>query len=998
MNDKTKFIIRWIGCLGVMSSSGTIWAVRAPRSAGSVIALDRRPTAPSGKETPVAEARLRVPLIVGPTSANGQTSAENLASRLMDNPHLFRLTRMPNLEIEYSHRTRPRTPGMAPTLFVGFVQKVGGLTVAGSRVVAIVKSVGGEDRLVSLRGTLYPRAASASGRMVSATGGLSRVAARLPAGVKADRVNSRGSRLYWLDGRWQVVQEYTVAEKGWRALVDESGGVRLWDDRHFERSFSGTVTGDVQIFDPLSSPTEEPLGNLTVTALPWLSSVTGSNGAFSILSVPENIPPLKIQLSGPSALVTSYGDIQQTLTVAPDTPNPLYAHFQAENETIQAQINGFFHTNVIQEWLDVRGLTPDIRTPVGVWTNIPDTCNAFYFDGNIHFFVSGDGCPNTAYDTVIYHEYGHLIDDAIGGIESGGLSEGWGDVLAVFVTGQPLIGENFNGGSDLRTADNNYIFDPSDEIHDQGQAWAGFAWHLREALISSMGAEAGEALAEDLVLPVFWGAPLSIPQAVQMVSWVDDDNGDLGDGTPHQSQINTAGDRHGFGDHENPTLTVTSPASGNTVSDLFTVEGTASDNDEVAVVAVTVDGEYTSYATGTNSWTVTLDPAVFAPGPHQLIVQAADGNANEAEPILLSLVFSNPIVPASYDPALKAPACGTQGVVCDSGPELNGRGGFVSGGEPHDPSTLGQDCPDGSVGIYHIDESLDRLRVTSLDGTPLAPGKQVRLDAAVWAYDPPFYDFLNLFYTTNAVSSSWNYLTTLVPPESGYQVLSTTFTLGFGSFQAVRGSYGYFPEIPPSVCRSAPYDDTDDLAFRTSDPFGFRPALAGLSPAEGVYGGGTSVTLMGANFEVGETVLVGGVPATSVEVLSSTRLRFLTPGGTIGPKDVTATNPGGQSATLSGAFTYRVGGNQTVSEGKAYPNPFRPDRGPNLTISPLPADSEVKIYSLSGELVREIRSNSIGAAEWDGRNESGESASSGVYLAHLKGAGGSKTIKLVIQR
>ena len=413
-----------------------------------------------------------------------------------------------------------------------------------------------------------------------------------------------------------------------------------------------------------------------------------------------------------------------------------------------------------------------------------------------------------------------------------------------------------------------------------------------------------------------------------------------------------------------------------------------------------VDGEYTSYATGTNSWTVTLDPAVFAPGAHQVVALAADENANLSAPVSLSLIFSNPIAPATYDAALKAPACGTQGVVCDSGPELNGRGSIVSGEETHDPSNIGQDCPDGSAGLYHFDESLDRMRVTSLDGSPLAPGKQVRLDAAVWAFDPPVGDFLDLFYSSNALSSSWSYLTTIVPSEIGYQVLSTTFTLGFGSFQAVRGVFGYDNSSTlPGSCRSFPYDDTDDLAFRASDIFGFRPTLSALSPSEGVLNGGTSVVLTGTNFESGETVLIGGVPAVQVEVVSSSLIRFQTPAGSVGAKDVTVSNPGGQSATLSGGFTYRVGSGQTVSEGKAYPNPYRPDRTSGaMTIGPIPADSEVKIYSLSGELVREIRASSIGAAEWDARNQSGESVSSGVYLAHIRGGGGSKTVKLVIQR
>ena len=49
---------------------------------------------------------------------------------------------------------------------------------------------------------------------------------------------------------------------------------------------------------------------------------------------------------------------------------------------------------------------------------------------------------------------------------------------------------------------------------------------------------------------------------------------------------------------------------------------------------------------------------------------------------------------------------------------------------------------------------------------------------------------------------------------------------------------------------------------------------------------------------------VGGAAATSIVVVSSTRITAVTPAGAAGARDVRVTLSGGQAATLAGAFTY----------------------------------------------------------------------------------------------
>jgi len=82
------------------------------------------------------------------------------------------------------------------------------------------------------------------------------------------------------------------------------------------------------------------------------------------------------------------------------------------------------------------------------------------------------------------------------------------------------------------------------------------------------------------------------------------------------------------------------------------------------------------------------------------------------------------------------------------------------------------------------------------------------------------------------------------------------------------------------------------------------PTLTSVSPSSGPTGGGTVVTLAGANFVSGATVRIGATAATGVTFVSATQLRATTPAGSAGGQSVQVTNPDGQAVTLASAFTY----------------------------------------------------------------------------------------------
>ena len=85
------------------------------------------------------------------------------------------------------------------------------------------------------------------------------------------------------------------------------------------------------------------------------------------------------------------------------------------------------------------------------------------------------------------------------------------------------------------------------------------------------------------------------------------------------------------------------------------------------------------------------------------------------------------------------------------------------------------------------------------------------------------------------------------------------------------------------------------------------PTISSVTPPAGLSSGGTVLSISGTGFTSGTTVLIDGVPAVNVVVVSSMIVRAVTPPHADGPVGVSVTVPwpGGGTATRPGAFTYR---------------------------------------------------------------------------------------------
>lgn len=267
---------------------------------------------------------------------------------------------------------------------------------------------------------------------------------------------------------------------------------------------------------------------------------------------------------------------QQTLF----PPGPAMLTFNPinSNEFVRAEVNAFLHANLLRDFvLYYNPSYPTVSTQLdmAVNVNLDNNCNAFYSpaEQSINFYTSGGGCANTAFSTVVYHEFGHhLIQMA--GSGQGAYGEGMSDCVAVIMSDDPGLGYGFNSGcgTPLRNADNDCQYSAANcttncgsAIHSCGRLMSGCVWDLRNQLLSTHPATYRDILSSLTINSILLHTGTAINPAITIdFLTLDDDDANINNGTPHYAQIAAA-----FGAHNMPApplaaisleLTATTPA------------------------------------------------------------------------------------------------------------------------------------------------------------------------------------------------------------------------------------------------------------------------------------------------------------------------------------------------------------------------------------------------------------------------------------------------------
>ncbi|MDD5687107.1 MAG: T9SS type A sorting domain-containing protein, partial [Elusimicrobia bacterium] len=85
---------------------------------------------------------------------------------------------------------------------------------------------------------------------------------------------------------------------------------------------------------------------------------------------------------------------------------------------------------------------------------------------------------------------------------------------------------------------------------------------------------------------------------------------------------------------------------------------------------------------------------------------------------------------------------------------------------------------------------------------------------------------------------------------------------------------------------------------------------------------------------------------------------------------------------------------------KVYPSPYNPVKNvQGLNIEGLTTGAVVKLYTVDGELVRElVEIGNSGKVIWDGKNDGGKGVASGVYIIFIENSTGVKKIKIGVEK
>ncbi len=315
----------------------------------------------------------------------------------------------------------------------------------------------------------------------------------------------------------------------------------------------------------------------TVQPLPYLEvGVQGGNSVFADENGDFTIPHggassvnVDATLAGQWFEVFDFLGSVEDQTVGATPPGPVNFLFNEFNndEATRAQVNAYVAANEVRDFA-VRA-NPSFPTLMNesfpIWVNRTDGfCpgNAWYDPGDesINFCLSsGSSTPNTAWTSVVQHEYGHHLVNA-GGSGQGQYGEGTGDVMSVIILDNPTLGIGFFGscGGGLRDADNSFEYPCNTGSHACAPLYSGCVWDTRNELVVTEPDDYTEILnflAVNSIL-VHSGSDITPQMTIDWLT-LDDDDSDIGNGTPHYNEIAAGFGAHGM---DAPALTLVAVA------------------------------------------------------------------------------------------------------------------------------------------------------------------------------------------------------------------------------------------------------------------------------------------------------------------------------------------------------------------------------------------------------------------------------------------------------
>jgi hypothetical protein len=340
----------------------------------------------------------------------------------------------------------------------------------------------------------------------------------------------------------------------WRFVADAATGEILHAESLIIFSqVSGNVAGlatEAHVAEQCGDEIPFAMPYAFVQASSGQTTYADANGDFTISFSGGLAAVLTSYMYGQYFVVTNDAGDEEELTIQVMPPGPGQFMHNADNDDplVRAQINGYVQANIVRDFaLAQNPAYPTIstQTEMAVIVNRTDGyCpgNAWYdsWDYSINFCQAGSSYTNTAFSSVLHHEYGHHLVQ-VGGSGQGQYGEGMGDSIAVAISDQPKLAIGFYAADcvdGLRTADNDHQYPCSGAIHYCGNLLSGCVWSIRNELIVTEPDDYLDILSYLVVNSILLHTGTSItPQIAIDFLVLDDDDGDIYNGTPHAVEI-----------------------------------------------------------------------------------------------------------------------------------------------------------------------------------------------------------------------------------------------------------------------------------------------------------------------------------------------------------------------------------------------------------------------------------------------------------------------------
>jgi hypothetical protein len=373
----------------------------------------------------------------------------------------------------------------------------------------------------------------------------------------------------------RTAMQYTARDAAgvgkWTFVADVETGDILHVESNVHYDVNGSVQARVNVGD--ASMDCDALGNVPLPHAEVTSSAgnafTNGAGAFTIVQSGSGTVNVVSSVTGQYVDVTNGAGNTTSLSLSVTPPGPanfLHQDTATPPELVLAQLNAYKQVNELRDLLLTH--LPDYPV-IATQTNFPVSVNQTGFDcdrsggawydndsviRSISFCQRTAERANTAFRSIVHHEYGHHIVDSGGSLQAE-YGEGMADTIAMLFTKDPRIGLGYelDCNEPLRNAATTCQYSPTEcsscgsGIYECGGLISGIVWDIWQELDITEPANS-DAILRSLVfssVPLHTGTSIDPSIAIDYLT-LDDDDELLENGTPHYVEICAGFGAHGM--------------------------------------------------------------------------------------------------------------------------------------------------------------------------------------------------------------------------------------------------------------------------------------------------------------------------------------------------------------------------------------------------------------------------------------------------------------------